>query len=204
MHAPIRKASPVPAVLGIIGGAMLAVGSLLTWATVTVNTETIVSRLADLLGISVDELAGQFQPPAFERSVTGTGAGIDGWICLLAGVVVVAAAIVVLARPGTRKAMGVVLLVTALAVGGLVLWNMTRVSTVAAEAEEVATSAAESNLGQLGVGGEIFDGVFDVSMGVGLIACGIGALLASVGGMTALVMAARPLRTAGSQAPPVP
>ena len=69
------------AIVAIVGGIMLAIGSFLTWATVSVDTTALLNKLADTLGVSADQLQG-VPTDSFSQSVSGWD-GSDGKITLV-------------------------------------------------------------------------------------------------------------------------
>jgi len=173
------------AIVAIVGGIMLAIGSFLTWATVSVDTTALLNKLADTLGVSADQLQG-VPTDSFSQSVSGWD-GSDGKITLVVALIIIIAAILMFAMPRIRKAMGVIVILAGLVGGGVAVYDATRVKDVANDAETAAASAAGSGLEQLGLSaGEIFDGVFDVTAGIGLWVCIAGGVIALVGGVLAL------------------
>ena len=173
------------AIVAIVGGIMLAIGSFLTWATVSVDTTALLNKLADTLGVSADQLQG-VPTDSFSQSVSGWD-GSDGKITLVVALIIIIAAILMFAMPRIRKAMGVIVILAGLVGGGVAVYDANRVKDVANDAETAAASAAGSGLEQLGLSaGEIFDGVFDVTAGIGLWVCIAGGVIALVGGVLAL------------------
>jgi hypothetical protein len=145
-----------------------------------------VDRLAESLGVSPDLLQGQIPTDSLNQSVSGWDAGGDGKITLVMGLIVLVAAVVMFVKPNVRKAMAAIAIVAGLVGGGIAVYDLTRVNDVADEAEQAATGAAGTQLEQAGISQDIFDGVFDVSAGIGLWACLAGGLIAVVGGIVAL------------------
>ncbi|HVD70874.1 MAG TPA: Trp biosynthesis-associated membrane protein, partial [Actinomycetota bacterium] len=173
------------AIVAIVGGIMLAIGSFLTWATVSVDTTELLNKLADTLGVSADQLQG-VPTDSFSQSVSGWD-GSDGKITLVVAIIIIIAAILMFAMPRIRKAMGVIVILAGLAGGGVAVYDATRVKDVANDAESAAASAAGSGLDQLGLSADdIFDGVFDVTPGIGRWVCIAGGVIAMVGGVLAL------------------
>ena len=173
------------AIVAIVGGIMLAIGSFLTWATVSVDTTALLNKLADTLGVSADQLQG-VPTDSFSQSVSGWD-GSDGKITLVVAIIIIIAAILMFAMPRIRKAMGVIVILAGLVGGGVAVYDATRVKDVANDAESAAASAAGSGLDQLGLSADdIFDGVFDVTAGIGLWVCIAGGVVALVGGVLAL------------------
>jgi hypothetical protein len=180
------SASRAPAIVAIVGGAILAIGSFLTWASVSVDTDALIQKLASALGLDPSLLQGQVPTSGFNQSVNGFDAGADGKITLVAGILVVAAAIVMIVKPDIKKAMGVVAILAALIGGGIAVYDVAQVNDVANQAEDAASAIAGPQLQQAGVGSDVFEGIFDVSAGIGLWACIAGGVVALVGGVLAL------------------
>lgn len=178
--------SRVGAIVAIVGGACLFLGSFLTWASVSVNTDALVSRLAEALGISPELLQGQVPSAGFNQSITGPGEPTDGIVTLLSGLVAVAAAGVIIVKPQIRSVMGGVMVAAGVIGAGVALYDVTRVADVAGEVDGLAAGAAAAGLGELGIDGSVLDDIIDVSVGVGLWICLIGGVLALLGGIMAL------------------
>jgi hypothetical protein len=180
------SASRTPAIVAIVGGVILAIGSFLTWASVSVDTDTLIQKLASALGVDASLLQGQVPTSGFNQSVNGFDAGADGKITLVTGIIVVAAAVVMIVKPDIKKAMGVVAILAALIGGGIAVYDVAQVNDVANQAEDAASAIAGPELQQAGVGGDVFEGIFDVSAGIGLWACIAGGVIGLVGGALAL------------------
>ena len=173
------------AIVAIVGGIMLAIGSFLTWATVSVDTTALINKLAETLGLPPEQLQG-LSTDSFSNSVSGWD-GSDGKITLVVGVIIIIAAIVIFAKPRLRVAMGVVMIVAGLVGGGVAAYDASRVKDVANDAEAAAVAAAGSELEGSGLSvGDFFEGAFDVTAGVGLWVCIAGGVIALVGGVLAL------------------
>jgi hypothetical protein len=173
------------AIVAIVGGIMLAIGSFLTWATVSVDTTALINKLAETLGLPPEQLQG-LPTDSFSNSVSGWD-GSDGKITLVVGVIIIIAAIVIFAKPRLRVAMGAVVIVAGLVGGGVAAYDASRVKDVANDAEAAAVAAAGSELEGSGLSvGDIFEGAFDVTAGVGLWVCIAGGVIALVGGVLAL------------------
>lgn len=173
------------AIVAIVGGVMLAIGSFLTWATVSVDTTALINKLAETLGLPPEQLQG-LPTDSLSSSVSGWD-GSDGKITLVVGVIIIVAAIVIFAKPRLRVAMGAVVIVAGLVGGGVAAYDASRVKDVANDAEAAAVEAAGSELEGSGLSvGDIFEGAFDVTAGVGLWVCIAGGVIALVGGVLAL------------------
>jgi hypothetical protein len=155
------------AIAGILGGALLVVGSFMTWATASVNLD----RIAEAFGVDPSLLQGAVGGIATSRSITGTGAG-DGWITVIAGLVVIGG--VALAVAARKVRLGGVLMVVGGVVGGAVaLYDATKVK---GDAIDEITGA----LGSQGLPGNVAD-FFTVHVGVGLWMCLVGGVVGVAG-----------------------
>lgn len=106
-------------ILGVIGGALLALGSFLTWASVSINVDAIAAAF----GIDPEQI-----PPGSiaetSRSFTGLD-GTDGAFTLIAGIVVIVGAFVVWRMRGVRRGGGALMLIAGLGGGVLALLDAT-------------------------------------------------------------------------------
>jgi hypothetical protein len=182
--------SQVPAIVAIVGGAILAIGSFMAWASVSVNTDVFIQKLASALGLDPGLLQGQVPASGVNQSISGLDAGADGKVTLVMGIIVVAAAVVMIVKPDIKKAMAIVAMVAALVGGGFAVYDIIQVNNLAddaaSQAEEAAASVAGPALEQAGLNPDIFNDIFDVSTGIGLWVCLIGGVIGLVGGALAL------------------
>jgi hypothetical protein len=159
-------------ILGVIGGALLALGSFLTWASVSINVDAIAAAF----GIDPEQI-----PPGSiaetSRSFTGLD-GTDGTFTLIAGVVVIVGALVVWRVRGARRGGGALMLIAGLGGGALALLDATIRKDDAVD--EISTQIAA-----LGIPGNASD-LFDISIGFGLWTCVAGGVLAVVAGVMSL------------------
>lgn len=128
------------ALVTLLGGVLLALGSFLPWITATAP------------------FVGQF-------SKSGMDAGGDGFVTLFGGFLAGALAVFMLQTSETTRAQGVVLVLTALACGGVVALDYNDVQGRVADAGELVA----------------------VQTGSGLYACGIGAALVAAASLMVLV-----------------
>jgi hypothetical protein len=154
------RAAPTAAIVAIVGGALLAVGSFLPWAEVSGSDASVTAKGLD---------------------------GSDGYITLAAGLVAVVTGLMMLR--GTRRAVAVVAVLVGLVGGGLALSDTltAKDSVLDAAAEELAPSfgvSAEQVRAALDLA--IDDGQLGVSIGVGLYVAMAGGLIAIVGGVLGL------------------
>ena len=165
------RSSPTPMIIGIVGGAALAIGSFLNWATVSVNFD----KIATALGLDPAQIPAGVRAQG-SVSVTGWKSG-DGKWTLVAGVVVVVAA-ALLAMASSRQVVGVVMLVGGAVGGGLALYDATI-------QKNNAIDNAASQFSNIGLPGTIRD-YFSVSIGIGLWLCIAGGAAAIVAGIMAM------------------
>src|SRR5678815_4979915 len=93
-HTESVTPTPVAGILGVVGGALLALGSFLTWAEVTGGGTSVTAKGVD---------------------------GSDGYITLVAGLVAVVAGIM-MAR-GTRRVLAVLVILAGIVGGGIGLYD---------------------------------------------------------------------------------
>jgi hypothetical protein len=168
-----RTARPsTPVIVGLIGGALLVIGSFLTWASMSVN----VGALAALLGVDEAVLQGAI-PGETSRTLSGMTSPADGVWTLVAGLVVLAAAIVVAMRAELRLPAGVAMAVAGVVGVGWTVYDFTQINDVRDEA--LGTFAAALQGAGVDVAGG--EGLIDVSAGIGL-------WVALVGGVVALIV----------------
>jgi hypothetical protein len=165
------RASSTPMILGIVGGVALAVGSFLTWATVSVNFD----KIATALGIDPAQVPADVRAQG-TASVTGWKGG-DGKWTLVAGIVVVVAA-ALLAMASSRRIVGIVIIVGGAVGGGLALYDAT------IQKNDVIDNAASTFSG-IGLPGELRD-YFSLSLGIGIWLCIAGGVVAVVAGVMAI------------------
>jgi hypothetical protein len=178
MESTDRTASP-PAIVGLIGGALLIVGSFLTWVTLSFNLDAFAKVLSDAAGvqISASDLASQ----GLGGSTSSSGIKNDGKLTLVAGVIVVVCAILLIAVANARKAAAIVMIIAG-ALGGLVAgYNLlTKNSQI-----DKALADAGAQLQGLGISVDVFRPVLNVQWGIGIYLCLVGGIVAVVGGVMA-------------------
>jgi hypothetical protein len=165
------RGSSTPMILGIVGGVALAIGSFLTWATVSVNFD----KIASALGIDPNQIPAGVRAQG-TASVTGWKGG-DGKWTLVAGVVVVVAA-ALLAMASSRRIIGIVMIVGGVVGGGLALYDAT------IQKNDVIDNAASTFSG-IGLPGVLRD-YFSLSLGIGIWLCIAGGVVAIVSGVMAM------------------
>jgi hypothetical protein len=190
----VDRGGSTPTILGVVGGAALAIGSFLNWATVSVNFD----KIAAAVGVDPSQIPPEIRAQG-TVSVTGWKGG-DGKWTLVSGIVVVAAA-ALLAMATSRRVLGILMIVGGVVGGGLALYDATI-------QKNDAIDNAASTFSGLGLPGSLRDYV-SLTLGIGIWLCVAGGAVAIVAGI--MVMAGRrasvPMRTAaptGFSAPPPP
>ncbi|HET7929572.1 MAG TPA: hypothetical protein VFM40_08485 [Actinomycetota bacterium] len=165
-HTGSATHTPVAGILGVVGGALLAVGSFLTWAEVTGGGTSVTAKGVD---------------------------GSDGYITLIAGVVAVVAG-VMMAR-GTRRVLAVLVILAGLVGGGIGLYDAltAKDSVLDAAAEELAPTFGATAQQVRSVLDQAIDaGQLSVSVSIGLYVVIGGGVVALVGGILGLRDAGEP------------
>ena len=150
----------VAGILGVVGGALLALGSFLSWAEVTGGGTSVMAKGVD---------------------------GSDGYITLVAGLVAVVAGIM-MAR-GTRRVLAVLVILAGIAGGGIGLYDALTAedSVLDAAAEELAPTFGASAQEVRAVLDQAIDvGQLSVSISIGLYVVIGGGVVALVGGILGL------------------
>jgi hypothetical protein len=190
-----KTSAPTAVLVGGIGGALLVVGSFLTWATVSLNT----AKFAQLLHVPQASIAAAGEN--FSVSVAGTKA--DGRYTLVLGIVVIVGAIIAFTQVGRRKIGGLIMLIGG-AIGAVI-----PVLEIATKTSQInsAISGKSSALAQAGISGDVFKSLFSITWGIGLWIClvgGVVALVAGVLGLRATGMAMPRVMDMGAMPPPTP
>jgi hypothetical protein len=164
------------AILAIVGGALAAIGSFLTWIKVTIDfTE---------LGQFISQQTGQPLPPGVlpanqTQSFAGTS-GSDGKITLIAGVVAIVAGVVLIAAKSrsARRAAAVLGAIGGLVALALGVYDATRVDTE----KDKALDQAQAQFAQLPELRSVIDRAVDAKLGIGIYVVIAGGALALIGG----------------------
>lgn len=159
-HTENVSRMPVAGVLGVVGGALLAVGSFLDWAEVSGGGTSVTANGVD---------------------------GSDGYITLVAGLVAVVAGIV-MAR-GTRRVLAVLVILAGIVGGGIGLYDAltAKDSVLDAAAEELAPTFGVSAQEVRTVLDQAIDaGQLSVSISIGLYVVIAGGVVALAGGILGL------------------
>jgi hypothetical protein len=167
-----KRSMPPAAIAAGIGGVLLALGSVLTWVTVSVNVDAI----ARAVGID----PSQIPPGAIgdtTQSFSGTS-GTDGKVTLVCGIVVILGAIGIALAMGSRRVLAALAGLAGLVGGLFALYDATI-------AKNNAIDDATRTLSGAGLPGSFRD-FFSVSLGIGIWMCVIGGIVAVVGAVMAL------------------
>jgi Tryptophan-associated transmembrane protein (Trp_oprn_chp) len=169
--------------VGLVGGALMVIGSLMTWVTVSFNAEA----LAKGLGVDPSVLPADSLP---SQVFAGTRWS-EGKIALVCGIVAVIGAILLIVATA-RVLTAVLLMVVGLVGAGFALHGgISRKNDVFAEWVRSYTAAGSTG----DVTNEVKNWVH-VSIGKGLWMCMIGSMLVLVSGILALMK--RPDATAAA------
>jgi hypothetical protein len=151
---------PIGAILAIVGGALLAIGSFLAWAEVSGGGTSVTAKGTD---------------------------GSDGWVTLVAGLIAIAAGVAAL--KGTRRALAILMIIAGLIGGGLGLYDAltAKDSALDTAAEEIAPQfgASVDEVRTL-LDQAIDSGELSISISIGLYVVIAGGILVLVGGFLSL------------------
>jgi hypothetical protein len=166
------------AIVGIVGGVALVLGSLLTWGTGSLNVQALASA-AGLDPAAVTAAVGDVS-----RSVSGIDVTGGKW-ALAMGIVAIVLGIVAFLRVSPRV-VGIGLIVAGLIGGGWALYDTTQADVVKERAIEEAVPRLGSVEGASAVIGQYIDTSFGAGIWIsivgGLIAIGGGIVLLTAGG----------------------
>jgi hypothetical protein len=162
-------------ILGIVGGALLLVGSFLTWVTLTLD----MAAFAGLLGVD----PGQLSAAGVTNSATNTGLKSNaGKITLVAGIIVLVLAVLLAMGKRASKSAGTGMLVAGAIGSAAVLLNLaTKDSQIDTELDSIAPQ-----LTALGITKDAIKNVFELKWGIGIYICLVGGILAIVAGIMAM------------------
>jgi hypothetical protein len=162
-------------ILGIIGGALLLIGSFLTWVTLTLD----VNAFATLLGVEPSQLTAAGVTTTTSNTGLKTNAGK---ITLVAGIIVLVLAVLVAMGKRATKSAGIGMLVAGAIGTAAVLLNLaTKDSQINTELDSIAPQ-----LTALGITKEALKNVFELKWAIGIYICLIGGVLAIIAGIMAM------------------
>lgn len=165
------RSAPIAAILAIVGGALLAIGSFLAWAEVSGGGTSVTASGID---------------------------GTDGWITLVAGLVVLAVGVTFL-RGGAKRGLAILAIVFAIIGGGVGLYDALTAK------DRVLDDAAEELAGQFGGTTEEVRALLDQAIDAGElgISLSIGLYMVIAGGALGIVGGVMGMRSGGA-APAMP
>ena len=170
--------APIAMILGVVGGALMAIGSFLAWAEVSGGGTSVTAKGVD---------------------------GSDGYITLVAGLVAIVAGIV-MAR-GTKRVLAVLVILAGIVGGGIGLYDAVTAkdSVLDAAAEELApTFGASAEQVRTALDQAIDAGQLSVAISIGLYVVIAGGVVALVGGILGLRGSGEPAVAGGAAAPAPP
>jgi hypothetical protein len=162
------------AVVGIVGGVALVLGSLLTWGTGSLNVQALASA-AGLDPAAVSAAIGDVS-----RSVSGIDVTGGKW-ALAMGIAAIVLGVVALMRVSPRV-VGIGLIVAGLIGGGWALYDTTQADVV----KEQAIEDAVPRLGSVEGASAVIGQYIDTSFGAGIWISLVGGLIAIGGGIVLL------------------
>ena len=193
------------AIIMAVGGALMAVGSFMTWLTLKIDVTAFTDAIKQQTGIDLGGAPGlsTLQKPT---SVAGTK-GWEGKLALVAGILVLAVAIAAIAGAVSgSKASRVAFIGAALGIFGVAYVLLTKSHELSNGISDAKISLAPS-LATIGIGPSVFDHIFSISNGIGLYVAIAGGVVAIVGGVMLMGKGAAAPATMGTgepmAAPPV-
>jgi hypothetical protein len=159
-HTENVTRTPIAGILGIVGGALMALGSFLAWAEVSGGGTSVTAKGVD---------------------------GSDGYITLGAGLVALVAGIVMAME--TRRVLAVLVILAGIVGGGLGLYDAltAKDSVLDAAAEELAPAfGASAQAVRIALDQAIDAGQLSVSISIGLYIVIGGGIVALAGGILGL------------------
>jgi hypothetical protein len=177
-HTDSDTSTPVAGILGLVGGALIALGSFLAWAEVSGGGTSVTAKGVD---------------------------GSDGYITLVAGIVAVVAGVVI-AR-GTGRVLAVAMILAGIVGGGIGLYDAltAKDNVLDAAAEELAPTFGVSAQQVRTVLDQAIDaGQLSVSISIGLYVVIGGGVVALAGGILGLLGSGEPAVPGQAAAPATP
>jgi hypothetical protein len=177
-HTDSDTSTPVAGILGLVGGALMALGSFLAWAEVSGGGTSVTAKGVD---------------------------GSDGYITLVAGIVAVVAGVVI-AR-GTGRVLAVAMILAGIVGGGIGLYDAltAKDNVLDAAAEELAPTFGVSAQQVRTVLDQAIDaGQLSVSISIGLYVVIGGGVVALAGGILGLLGSGEPAVPGQAAAPATP
>jgi hypothetical protein len=186
IEAPPPTASPVAAVLAILGGLLVILGSFLTWFSVTADASALGGGSATI-------------------SVTGMDG--DGTITLIAGIVlVILGGVMFVMRGRNLTAISIIALLGGVVAALVAIYDISTAKSNATDS--VAQTIASQSNGRVSVdqARQVLSLVhFDISVGIGVILVAVAGIVGAVGGalgIRASRVAATPAGAVAASPPP--
>lgn len=168
------------AILMVVGGALMVVGSFLTWLTAKIDLVAFADAIKKETGVDIGGLPG-FSSTPNSSSIAGTK-GWEGKLALIGGVLVLALGIAAIVGKVTgSRAARFAFIGGALGIFGGLYVMLTKSSGIAD-----AKAGAAGTFTAAGVSPSVLDNIFTVSVGVGLYLTLIGGIAAIVGGVMSM------------------
>lgn len=169
------SSAPVGTILAVAGGVLLAIGSVLTWAKVSLDLDAF----ADALGVDPAQLGAI---PDTSKSFAGTSA-FEGKVALVCGLVAIVVGVVAYAKRERWMNLGVVAVIAGLVGSGVALYDVSQKNDILTDALADASSGIGPALASIGLDTSILGDIFKVTLGIGIWICVIGGIGALLGGL---------------------
>jgi hypothetical protein len=182
----------------LVGGALMAVGSVMTWLTASVDLTALAAAVKQQIGVDISNAPG-FTSVQHTFSAAGTR-GWEGKVALIVGIAALAIGIGVVVAMLSGAVASRVALATG-AVGVIVALEalLTKSSGV-----ENAKAASAGQLAGSGLTPSVFDNAFKVSVGIGLYVTIVGGIVAIIAGVMLMGKDAHPVMATGlGETPPM-
>jgi hypothetical protein len=168
------------AILMVVGGALMALGSFLTWLTASLDLSALAAAIKQQIGVDVSGVPG-FANTQHSFSAAGTK-GWEGKLALVVGIVALAVGLVVILASLSNSVASKV----AFATGGIGILVAVEAMLTKSSGIESAKMGSAGQLSALGLTPSVFDNAFKVSVGIGLYMAIVGGIVAIVGGIMLL------------------
>lgn len=172
MESVETRRPTIPMVLGIIGGALLGAGSLLDWATWSLDW----NRFAAAIGQAPAQIPASIRAQG-TGSITGPHTGQGTWMLIAGVAVVIASALLVFAK--STQAVALVMIFGGAVGGSMAVYEAT------AGKNRMIDQAVANLFGGVELPGDLRSFI-SVSIGIGLRLCALGGLFAIVAGSLAM------------------
>ena len=165
------------AVLMVVGGALMAVGSFMTWLTASLDLTALAAAIKQQIGLDVSGVPG-FSNSQSSFSAAGTK-GWEGKVALVVGIAALVVGLVVMMASMTNAVASKVALVT----GGIGVLVALEAMLTKSSGIDSAQAGSAAQRAPLGLTPAVFDNAFKVTVGIGLYMAIVGGIVAIVGGI---------------------